>query len=359
MVFWIIKKIFHEQNITFLNLRGLLSFMTSFFLSIMMFPCFIKIFKQLHFSQIIRQDGPKSHFNKDGTPTMGGTIILSVIVITVLFWAHLSICYIWCILLLLIGYGLIGFIDDYLKIVRRNSQGLIATWKYFWQSIITVIIIGIIFWIDHHQFFREKIMFHNLSHFYSTVEKIIYFFLIYFVLIGSSNAVNLTDGLDGLAIMPLVLVFSVFALVAWATSNVTLARYLHLSYLYYSSELVIVCTAIMGAGLGFLWFNTYPAKIFMGDVGSLPLGGILGIISIFLRKKLLLFIMSGVFIIETISVIIQVSWFKLTGKRLFLMAPLHHHYELQGCPEPRIIVRFWIITLIMIIIGISIIAKVP
>ncbi|WWO96590.1 MAG: phospho-N-acetylmuramoyl-pentapeptide-transferase [Candidatus Dasytiphilus stammeri] len=358
MLFWILTKMTDGQNITFLNFRSIFSFLTAFFISIFMMPSFIKTLKKLHLNQIIRLEGPKTHLNKYDTPTMGGTIILISILLTVLLWSQLSNSYIWCILFVLIGYGVIGFIDDYRKLSRHNTQGLSALWKYFWQSIITGMIIGLMWWIDKNQIPITNIMDPDFSNFFTSVG-IIYVLMIYFVLIGTSNAVNLTDGLDGLAIMILVLVSSAFALVAWATGNVTMASYLHLSYLQYASEIVIVCTAIMGAGLGFLWFNTYPAQIFMGDVGSLPLGGLLGIIAVLLRKKLLLFIMGGVFVIETISVIIQVGWFKLRGKRFFLMAPLHHHYELKGCPEPRIIVRFWIISLIMIIIGIATIGKVP
>ncbi|WWO96203.1 MAG: phospho-N-acetylmuramoyl-pentapeptide-transferase [Candidatus Dasytiphilus stammeri] len=358
MLFWILTKITDEKNITFLNFRAIFSFLTAFFILIFMMPSFIKKLKKLHLNQIIRLKGPKTHLNKEGTPTMGGTIILISIVLTVLLWAQLSNSYIWCILFVLIGYGIIGFIDDYRKLSRRNTQGLSALWKYFWQSIITGIIIGLMWWIDKNKIPIHNIMYPDLSNFFPSMG-IIYFLLIYFVLIGTSNAVNLTDGLDGLAIMTLVLVSSAFALVAWATGNITLATDLHLSYLPYASEIVIVCTAIMGAGLGFLWFNTYPAQIFMGDVGSLPLGGLLAIIAVLLRKKFLLFIMGGVFVIETLSVIIQVGWFKLRGKRFFLMAPLHHHYEVKGCPEPRIIVRFWILSLIMIFIGITSIMKVP
>ncbi|MEI4220052.1 MAG: phospho-N-acetylmuramoyl-pentapeptide-transferase [Candidatus Dasytiphilus stammeri] len=359
MLFWILTKITDGKNITFLNFRSIFSFLTAFFIPIFMMPSFIHTLKKLHLNQIIRLEGPKTHLNKYGTPTMGGTIILISILLTVLLWAQLSNSYIWCILFVLIGYGVIGFIDDYRKLSRRNTQGLSARWKYFWQSIITGMIIGLMWWIDKNQIPIQNIMYLDLSNFFSSMGIILYFLIIYFVLIGTSNAVNLTDGLDGLAIMNVVLVSSGFALVAWATGNVTLASYLHLSYLQYASEIVIVCTAIMGAGLGFLWFNTYPAQIFMGDVGSLPLGGLLGIIAVLLRKKFLLFIMGGVFVIETISVIIQVGWFKLRGTRFFLMAPLHHHYELKGCPEPKIIVRFWILSLIMIFIGIVTIVKVP
>ena len=304
---------------SYLTFRAIVSLLTALFISLWMGPRMIAHLQKLSFGQVVRNDGPESHFSKRGTPTMGGIMILTAIVISVLLWAYPSNPYVWCVLVVLVGYGVIGFVDDYRKVVRKDTKGLIARWKYFWMSVIAL---GVAF-------------------------------ALYFVIVGTGNAVNLTDGLDGLAIMPTVFVAGGFALVAWATGNMNFASYLHIPYLRHAGELVIVCTAIVGAGLGFLWFNTYPAQVFMGDVGSLALGGALGIIAVLLRQEFLLVIMGGVFVVETLSVILQVGSFKLRGQRIFRMAPIHHHYELKGWPEPRVIVRFWIISLMLVLIGLA------
>ncbi len=332
--------------------RTSISFLTSFFLSLWMGPYIIAYLKKLQIKQIIRNDGPELHLCKSSTPTMGGLMILISITISVLMWVYLSNPYLWCVLFILISYGSIGFIDDYRKIVYKNARGLVALWKYFWQSIIAL---TVLFTIFIFRIYTPKITYLVIPFFKEIIlqPSLWYVLLAYFVIVGTSNAVNLTDGLDGLATMLVVIVAAGLALIALVTSNVDFAEYLHIPYLRFSGELVVICMAIIGAGLGFLWFNTYPAKIFMGDVGSLALGGALGIIAVLLRQELLLLIMGGVFVVETLSVILQVGSFKLRGRRIFRMAPIHHHYELKGYPEPRIIVRLWIISLILVFIGLA------
>lgn len=336
---------------SYLTFRAIISLLTALFVSLWMGPRLITWLQKLQIGQSVRNDGPESHFSKRGTPTMGGLIILTSITISVLMWAHLSNMYVWCVLLVLVGYGIVGFIDDYRKVVRKDTKGLIARWKYFWQSVIALIIAFTMFAIGKDTQATQLVV-----PFFKDIMPqmgLWYVLLVYFVIVGTSNAVNLTDGLDGLAIMPTVFVAAGLALVAWATGNMNFAGYLHIPYVRFAGELVVVCTAIVGAGLGFLWFNTYPAQVFMGDVGSLALGGSLGTIAVLLRQEFLLLIMGGVFVAETLSVILQVGSFKLRGQRIFRMAPIHHHYELKGWPEPRVIVRFWIVSLMLVLIGLA------
>ncbi|VAX76426.1 Phospho-N-acetylmuramoyl-pentapeptide-transferase [Serratia symbiotica] len=334
-----------------LTFRAIATLMSALFFSLWMGPRVITKLQNLSCVQVVRGDGPKSHFGKRGTPTMGGTMILTNITISVLMWASLSNPYVWWVLLVLIGYGTVGFIDDYRKVVHKNHKGLIAHWKYFWQSLIAVVVAFSMYAVGKGTSATELVV----PFFQDIVPQLglLYVLLAYIVIVGTSNAVNLTDGLDGLAIMPTVLVAAGFSLVAWATSNIHFARHLHIPYLRHASELVIVCAAIVGSGLGFLWFNAYPAQLFMGDVGSLALGGGLGTIAVLLRQEFLLLIMGGVFVIETLSVILQVISVKLYGKRVFRMAPIHHHYELKGWPEPRVIIRAWIISLMLVMIGLA------
>ncbi|UDG79318.1 Phospho-N-acetylmuramoyl-pentapeptide-transferase [Candidatus Ecksteinia adelgidicola] len=334
-----------------LTFRTLFSLLTSFFLSLFIGSRFIKYLQTISFKQIIRKNGPKSHFVKCNTPTMGGIIILTSIIVSVILWSCLTNLYIWYPLFILISYGIIGFIDDYNKILKKNTKGLRPYLKYFWQSVAAFIISFSIFFIEKDTVATELVV----PFFKYVIFKIELFYVIffYFVIIGTSNAVNLTDGLDGLAIMPIVFVSISLALVSAASSNVDIAHYLHIPYLYNASELTIICSSIIGASLGFLWFNTYPAQIFMGDVGSLALGGILGVISILLCQEFLLFIIGGIFVIETLSVILQVGFFKILGQRIFRMAPIHHHYELKGWPESRVIVRTWIISIMLFFIGLA------
>lgn len=335
----------------YLTFRAIMSVLTALILSLWMGPRLIARLQMLQIGQIVRNDGPESHFSKRGTPTMGGIMILAAITITTLLWTDLSNPYIWAVLVVMLGYGVVGFVDDYRKVVHKNSDGLIARWKYFWQSVIALVVAFALYMHGKDTAATQLVV-----PFFKDVMPqlgLLYIVLTYFVIVGTSNAVNLTDGLDGLAIMPTVMVAGGMAFIAWATGNVNFAEYLHIPYLKDTSELVVLCTAIVGAGLGFLWFNTYPAQVFMGDVGSLALGGALGTIAVLVRQELLLVIMGGVFVMETVSVILQVGSYKLRGQRIFRMAPIHHHYELKGWPEPRVIVRFWIITLMLVLIALA------
>ena len=346
---YLVKYFTFFNVISYLTVRAILGLLTSLAISLIMGQKVIDWLQKLQIGQVIRNDGPESHLSKKGTPTMGGILILASITLSVFLWADLRNPYVWVTLFVLIGYGIVGFADDYLKVIRKNSAGLIARWKYFWQSVIALIVA-----FGLYAYGKDSSVTVLVVPFFKDVMPqlgICFILLTYFVIVGAGNAVNLTDGLDGLAIMPTVFVAAGFALVSWATGNVNFAAYLHIPYIKFSGELMIICTAIIGAGLGFLWFNTYPAMVFMGDVGSLALGGVFGIISVLLRQEFLLLIMGGIFVIETLSVILQVGSFKLRGKRIFRMAPIHHHYELKGWPEPRVIVRFWIISLMLVVIG--------
>ncbi|KAA6209334.1 phospho-N-acetylmuramoyl-pentapeptide-transferase [Avibacterium paragallinarum] len=335
--------------ISYITVRAILALLTALLISLWVGPKVIRRLQILKFGQEVRNDGPESHLSKKGTPTMGGIMILFAITISTLLWANLVNPYIWFSLFVLLGYGAVGFVDDYRKITRKNTDGLIARWKYFWLSAIALVAVFGMYAIGKDTnatrlvvpFFKEIMP--QLGLFYIV--------LAYFVIVGTSNAVNLTDGLDGLAIMPTVFVAGAFALIAWATGNVEWSSYLYIPHIKYTSELVVFCTAIVGAGLGFLWFNTYPAQVFMGDVGSLALGGALGVIAVLVRQEFLLVIMGGVFVIETLSVILQVGSYKLRKQRIFRMAPIHHHFELKGWPEPRVIIRFWIISLMLVLLG--------
>ncbi len=337
--------------VTYLTLRAIFSVGTALAVALILGPVVIRKLREYQIGQAIREVGPKSHLSKAGTPTMGGALILLSIALSTLLWGDLENRYVWLVLILTLAFGAIGWVDDYRKVVEKNSRGLPGRWKYFWQSVIALIVAFAMYAVGKDTPATELVV-----PFFKDVMPqlgLLYILLAYFVIVGTSNAVNLTDGLDGLAIMPTVFVAAGFALVAWATGNMNFANYLHIPYLRHAGELVIVCTAIVGAGLGFLWFNTYPAQVFMGDVGSLALGGALGTIAVLLRQEFLLVIMGGVFVVETLSVILQVGSFKLRGQRIFRMAPIHHHYELKGWPEPRVIVRFWIISLMLVLIGLA------
>ncbi|GAA3545881.1 phospho-N-acetylmuramoyl-pentapeptide-transferase [Zobellella aerophila] len=336
---------------SYLTFRAIVSILTGLFVSLWIGPRLIRRLQRLQIGQVVRNDGPESHFSKAGTPTMGGLMILIAIFVSVLLWARLSNPYVWVVLFVLGTFGAIGFVDDYRKVVRKNTDGLIARWKYFWQSAAALAAAVFVYVIAHEPSQTQLVV-----PFFKDVMPqlgLLFIVLSYFVIVGSSNAVNLTDGLDGLAIMPTVMVAAGFALVAWATGNVNFADYLHIPYVSHAGELTVVCTAMVGAGLGFLWFNTFPAQVFMGDVGSLALGAALGAIAVLVRQEFLLVVMGGIFVIETLSVILQVGSYKLRGQRIFRMAPIHHHYELKGWPEPRVIVRFWIITLMLVLVGLA------
>ena len=353
MVVWLAELLSSHYTffnvLTYLSVRMVLAVLTALAFSLWAGPKLIRFLQNQQIGQVVRNDGPESHFSKAGTPTMGGLLILAAIVLSTLLWARLDNFYVWVVLFTTISFGAIGFMDDYLKVVRKHPDGLIARWKYFWQSI-TALVLGVVLYMTAQgdaqltlvvPFFKE----------YMPYLGLLFIPLVYFTVVGSSNAVNLTDGLDGLAIMPTVMVASAFALIAYLTSHVNYSHYLFIPYIPQASELVIICGTIAGAGLGFLWFNTYPAQIFMGDVGSLALGAILGVIAVLVRQEFLLVIMGGIFVLETVSVILQVGSYKMRKQRIFRMAPIHHHYEKKGWPEPRVIVRFWIITIVLVLIG--------
>ncbi|MGN1394721.1 MAG: phospho-N-acetylmuramoyl-pentapeptide-transferase [Succinivibrionaceae bacterium] len=326
---------------------------TSLVLSCIIGPWLIRKLQILHFGQVVRNDGPESHFSKRGTPTMGGIMIIGVIVLNILLWCKLDNPYVWIILFTVVSHAIIGFIDDYLKVVRKNADGLIARWKYFWQSVCALIVGAGLFYLAKSP--NETVLvFPLISDF---MPNLSWFFIIfvYFVIVGSSNAVNLTDGLDGLAIVCTILVAAGLGIVGFLTSDITFSQALSLPNVPHALEACVVCGSVVGAGLGFLWFNAYPAKLFMGDVGSLALGALLGIIAIIVRQEILLFIMGGIFVIETISVILQVGSYKLRKKRIFKMAPIHHHFEKSGWPEPTVVVRFWIITVVLVLLGLMLV----
>jgi len=335
---------------SYLTVRAIISTLTALFISLYFGPKLIRYLQQMQIGQTVRDDGPESHLSKSGTPTMGGILILAAIVFSVLLWADLSNTYVWVVLFVVVSFGLIGFVDDYRKVIRKDSNGLIAKWKYFWQTVAGLTTAIFLYQISHPEQTFLLIPFIK-----DVMPQLGLFYIVmtYFVIVGTSNAVNLTDGLDGLAIVPTIMVAGAFALFAYVTGHVNFSNYLNIPYIAQTSELVVVCTAIVGAGLGFLWFNTYPAQLFMGDVGSLALGAALGVIAVLVRQELVLFIMGGVFVMETLSVILQVGSYKMRGQRIFRMAPIHHHYELKGWPEPRVIVRFWIISIILVLIGLS------
>ncbi|MBL4647719.1 MAG: phospho-N-acetylmuramoyl-pentapeptide-transferase [Gammaproteobacteria bacterium] len=339
------------QVFTYLTLRSIFSVATALVMTFIIGPSMIRYLNKKRIGQIVRHNGPQAHISKSGTPTMGGLLILVTITITTLLWANLNNPYIWIILFVLIGFGVIGYIDDYRKLMLANSKGLSARWKYLGQSVIGLIAAGLLFYLASTPVETQLI----IPFFKNSVIHMGWGFIVlsYFVIVGSSNAVNLTDGLDGLAIMPTVLIAGALGIFAYLTGNANFANYLLIPYIPGAGEIIIIVGSIVGAGLGFLWFNTYPAQVFMGDVGSLALGATLGIIAVIVRQEIVFFIMGGIFVMETLSVIIQVTSFKLTGKRVFKMAPLHHHFELKGWPEPRIIVRFWIITLMLILVGLA------
>lgn len=336
---------------SYLTFRAIVTIITSLLLTLWMGPKLIHYLQNMQIGQVVRDDGPESHFSKRGTPTMGGVMILIAIISSTLMWARLDNSYVWIMLFVFGAFGAIGFVDDYRKVIRKDTDGLIARWKYFWQSLAAILVAVYLYWTADTVAETTLVV-----PFFKDIMPelgLLFIALTYFVIVGSSNAVNLTDGLDGLAILPTVLVAGAFMFVAYVTGNVKFAEYLFIPYIPETSELVIVCSAIVGAGLGFLWFNTYPAQVFMGDVGSLALGAGLGTLAVLVRQEFLLVIMGGVFVMETVSVILQVGSYKLRGQRIFRMAPIHHHYELKGWPEPRVIVRFWIITIILVLIGLA------
>ncbi len=339
------------QVFRYLTLRAILSVLTALMIALFVGPTMIRRLTVHNVGQTIRELGPESHFSKAGTPTMGGALILVAVTFSVLMWANLGNHYIWVLLGVTIAFGAVGFWDDYKKLSLGNSAGLSAKAKFLWQSVIALVAAIVLFKAATIPaetqyiipFFKDVMLDFGAGYIVITTITIV----------GFSNAVNLTDGLDGLAILPVVMVGGALSIFAYLTGNINFANYLAIPYIAGVGELVVFCGALVGSGLGFLWFNAYPAQVFMGDVGALALGAAIGLIAVLVRQEIVLLIMGGVFVMETASVIIQVVSFKLTGKRIFRMAPIHHHYELKGWPEPRIIVRFWIITVILVLIGLA------
>jgi len=336
----------------YLTFRAILAALTSLALSLLFGPMVIRRLTQLKGGQPIRTDGPKSHFSKAGTPTMGGALILVTVLASVLLWGNLQNRYVWLVMAVMLAFGAIGWLDDWIKIVKRDPNGLKSRWKYLLQSVFGLLAgLYLYFYADvaaattlFVPFFKSIAL---------PLAGLSFVAIAYFWIVGFSNAVNLTDGLDGLAIMPTVLVACALGVFAYASGHAEFARYLQIPQVPGAGELIIICAAIAGAGLGFLWFNTYPAQVFMGDIGALALGAVLGTMAVIVRQELVLVVMGGIFVIETLSVMIQVASFKLTGRRVFRMAPIHHHFELKGWPEPRVIVRFWIISVVLVLIGLA------
>jgi phospho-N-acetylmuramoyl-pentapeptide-transferase len=349
---WLEQLQAHFGLFAYLTFRGILSALTALALSLWWGPVVIRKLALFKGGQPIRSDGPQTHIVKAGTPTMGGALILVTVLASVLLWGDLRNKYVWLVLGVMVTFGAIGWYDDWLKIVKRDPNGMKSRWKYLLQSLLGLAAGLFLYYTAdvpaattfYTPFFQAVAV---------PLVSVSFVAIVYLWIVGFSNAVNLTDGLDGLAIMPTVLVACALGVFAYASGNAVFSTYLQIPQVPGAGELVIICAAIAGAGLGFLWFNTYPAMVFMGDIGALSLGAVLGTIAVIVRQELVLVIMGGVFVVETLSVIIQVGSFKLTGKRVFRMAPIHHHFELKGWPEPRVIVRFWIISVVLVLVGLA------
>ncbi|MGH8228331.1 MAG: phospho-N-acetylmuramoyl-pentapeptide-transferase [Steroidobacteraceae bacterium] len=337
---------------SYLTFRAILAALTALAFSLLAGPAMIARLSRYQIGQVVRSDGPKSHLPKAGTPTMGGALILAAILVGTLLWANLDDRLVWTVIGVTFAYGLIGFYDDYLKVVVGNSRGLIARWKYFWQSVVGLATAATLYYMAQSPT-ETTLYLPFFKRFAEPLSAAAFIAITYLMITGMSNAVNLTDGLDGLAIMPAVLVSAALGVFAYASGNVVFAQYLAIPAVPNAGELLIFCAALGGAGLGFLWFNTYPAQVFMGDVGALAIGAAIGVIAVIVRQEVVTLVMGGIFVLETASVILQVGSFKLTGRRIFKMAPIHHHFELKGWAEPKVIVRFWIITLLLVLLGLS------
>jgi len=352
----------------YLTFRTIMSTLTALAVSLLAGPAIIRKLAAVKAGQVIRSDGPQSHLAKAGTPTMGGALIIASIAVSTLLWADLHNRYVWLVLGVTVAFGAIGFYDDYKKLVLKDSRGLAARWKYFWQSVFGLGVALFLYFtaetpaattfylplIKHAQvplgYVADAA---TASPWLAAAGAAAFIGLTYLIVVGFSNAVNLTDGLDGLAIMPSVLVSTALGVFAYLAGNKVFSAYLDIPAIPGAGELAVFCSALAGAGLGFLWFNTYPAQVFMGDIGALAIGAALGCVAVIVRQEVVLLIMGGVFVMETASVMLQVASFKLTGKRIFRMAPIHHHFELKGWPEPRVIVRFWIISVVLVLIGLA------
>jgi phospho-N-acetylmuramoyl-pentapeptide-transferase len=352
----------------YLTFRAIMSTLTALAVSLLAGPAIIRKLAAVKAGQVIRSDGPQSHLSKAGTPTMGGALIIASVAAATLLWADLRNRYVWLVLAVTLAFGAIGFYDDYKKLVLKDSRGLAARWKYFWQSVFGLGVALFLYFTAETPaattFYLPLIKQAQIplgqavdaaaaAPWLAGAGAVAFIGLAYFIVVGFSNAVNLTDGLDGLAIMPSVLVSTALGVFAYLAGNKVFSEYLGIPAIPGAGELAIFCSALGGAGLGFLWFNTYPAQVFMGDVGALAIGAALGCVAVVVRQEVVLLIMGGVFVMETVSVMLQVASFKLTGKRIFRMAPIHHHFELKGWPEPRVIVRFWIISVVLVLIGLA------
>ena len=337
---------------SYLTMRAILAALSALAISLVIGPWMIERLSRYQIGQVIREEGPQTHFKKAGTPTMGGLLILVAILASTLLWADLRNRFVWVVLGVTALVGLVGFWDDYLKLIKKNSKGLIARYKYFWQSV-GGLAAALVLWYTAKSPADTTLYLPFLKNFALPLGFVGFVVLTYLMIVGMSNAVNLTDGLDGLAIMPAVMVAAALGVFAYASGNAVFASYLAIPAVPQAGELLIVCAALVGAGLGFLWFNTYPAQVFMGDIGALALGAALGTIAVIVRQELVVLVMGGIFVLETASVILQVASFKLTGKRIFRMAPIHHHFELKGWAEPKVIVRFWIITFFLVLAGLA------
>ena len=335
----------------YISMRAIMAALTALILSLFLGPAFIRYLQRLQIGQFVRTDGPESHLSKQGTPTMGGLLIIFSILVSTLLWGDLTSFNVWIVLFVLVSFGWVGFLDDYRKVVKKQSLGLTAKEKYLYLSLFGLIATCALYFTAKTPQDTALLIpyFKNLA----IPLGIAFIPFVYLVIVGASNAVNMTDGLDGLAIMPTIMIAGALAIFSYVAGHSVYATYLALPYVENGGPMVIICAAMVGAGLGFLWFNTYPAQVFMGDVGALSLGATLGVIAVIVRQELVFFIMSGLFVIETLSVMIQVISYKTRGKRVFRMAPIHHHFELKGWPEPRVIVRFWILTVILVLIGLA------
>ena len=356
MLYWLTQQLTSSYSgfnvFSYLTLRAILAAVSALAFTLLAGPAMIAGLSRYQIGQVVRDEGPKSHLPKAGTPTMGGVLILTAILFGTLLWANLGNRFVWTVLAVTFAFGFVGFYDDYLKLVVRNSRGLIPRWKYFWQSVAGLCTAAVLYYTAQAP--AETTLFLPfVKKFAEPLSAVSFIAIAYFMIVGFSNAVNLTDGLDGLAIMPTVLVASALGVFAYAAGHSVFATYLQIPAVPGAGELCIFCGALAGAGLGFLWFNAYPAQVFMGDVGALAVGAALGCVAVVVRQEIVLLIMGGVFVMETASVILQVMSFKLTGKRIFRMAPIHHHFELKGWPEPRVIVRFWIISVVLVLIGLA------
>ncbi len=335
----------------YLTFRSALGVFTALAISLLIGPVMIERFRMAQIGQVVRDDGPESHFSKAGTPTMGGALILVAITLSTLLWSDLTNRYVWAVVLTTLAFGVIGWVDDYLKIARQDPRGLPARWKYLAQSVVALTVAGYLYASATSPVETQLIV-----PFFKSVALDLgvgYLVLAYFVIVGTSNGVNLTDGLDGLAIMPSVMVGGALGVIAYLAGHVEFAHYLHIPYVAGAGELVVFAGALVGAGLGFLWFNAYPAEVFMGDIGALALGAALGVLAIVVRHEIVLLIMGGLFVLETVSVILQVASYRLIGRRMFRMAPIHHHFERLGWEENHVVVRFWIISLVLVLAGLA------